>query len=120
MQFHEGRRYLDDRLFILHLTVAEKAGQRVWAVVTRRNCEGFPPFRVDEFKTQEEATSFVRKIEPTTPRHSLGGRAPDPPPSHEQYLQWLRDEGLPSSLEFSNMNTSSFGSIIIEQLDNNA
>ena len=65
MHLWQGKIYKDDRLFILDITEAKKDAKNVWAVVTRRNCEGFPPFRVDDFMSEEEAIKFIRRVEPT-------------------------------------------------------
>lgn len=116
MPFYQGRRYLDDRLFILDLTQAKKNGSIVWAVITRRNCEGFPPFRSDEFQTKEEAIAFIERIEPQTPRFSLGEKSPEPTPSYSDYCHWLRSQGIPSSIEFSEMNKRNADQVIIEDL----
>jgi len=116
MNFYQGRPYLDDRLFILDLTPAKKNGRTVWAVITRRNCEGFTPFRTDEFETKEEAIAFIKKIEPQTPRFSLGEKSPDPTPSYKEHCRWLSAEGIPSSLEFSEMNIRNAEQLIIEEV----
>ena len=92
MHLWEGIVYKDDRLFILDLTPAKKDGKSVWAAVTRRNCEGFPTFRIDDFKTKEEAIIYIRKIEPTTLLISLGGKSPEIPPTEsfsEFDLRWV-------------------------------
>jgi hypothetical protein len=116
MHLYEGRRYLDDRLFILDLTLARKGGRTVWAVVTRRNCEGLPPFRVDDFGTKGEAIAFIKRIEPKTPRFSLGEQSPLPNPSYDAYCAWLRAEGIQSSLEIYEMNKTNPREIVIEEI----
>jgi hypothetical protein len=116
MHFYQGRKYFDDRLFILDITVAQKDGCTTWAVVTRRNCEGIPPYRVDDFDTQEDAIAFIKEIEPKTPRFSLGENSPNPPQSYETYCQWLRAEGIPSSLESYAMNQNPRPETIIHEI----
>jgi hypothetical protein len=113
MPFYQGRTYLDDRLFILDLTQAKKNGRTIWAVITRRNCEGFPPFRSDECETKEEAVAFIDKIEPQTQRFSLGEKSPVPTPSYIDYCRWLRSHGLPSSIQFSEMNKRNPDQVVI-------
>ena len=70
----------------------------MWAVTTRRNCEGFPPFRVDDFASEEEAIVFIKRVEPETPRISLGGRSPVPTPTYEEHCRQLNQVGVPSAL----------------------
>jgi len=89
MNFYQGKIYNDDRVFILDLALTEKDVHTFWVVVTRRNHEGFPPSRVDKFRSKEEAISFIKKIEPTTPLISLGGKAPGKPLSYENYCNQL-------------------------------
>jgi hypothetical protein len=93
MKLWQGQLYNDDRLFILDLQLAQKKKQPVWAVTTRRNLDGFPPFRVDDFPTKEAAIAFIQKIEPTTPRISLGGNSPQHPLAYGDYIVALRKEG---------------------------
>lgn len=116
MNLHQGRLYNDDRLFILDLTQARKGSRKIWTVVTRRNHEGFPPIRVDEFATKEAAIAFIREVEPTTPRISLGGSSPVPPPSYERYCQQLRNEGIPSAMEICELNRGRQRDLIVEPL----
>ena len=93
--------YHDDRLFVLELarvttrslTRAEAPVER-WAVITRRNVPGFPPFRSDDFGSREEALQYLYKIAPLTPRVSLGGCSPVPPPSLPEFKAWLAASGL--------------------------
>ncbi len=116
MRLFEGRVYHDDRLFILDLSPAKKGTVHVWAVTTRRNCERFPPFRVDDFPTEEAAIAFIKCIEPETPRISLGGRGPRPTPSYEEHCAWLRAEGVPSALESRELNKNTQREIIISEV----
>ena len=116
MHLFEGRVYHGDRLFILDLSPAKKGAASVWAVTTRRNCEGFPPFRVDDFPTEEEAIAFIKRIEPQTPRISLGGRAPTPTLSDEDHCVRLTREGVPSALEIRELNRGTQREIIISEV----
>jgi len=104
MKTWQGRPYLDDRVFILELRRAIKAGHRVWAVVTRRNVRGFPPRRVDDFETKEDAIAYIKQVEPSTPRISLGGQSPCPEPTYDEYLAWCRHEGIPDSMRIHQIN----------------
>jgi hypothetical protein len=99
METWQGQQYLDDRVFILDLQPATKAGRQVWAVTTRRNVKGFPPRRVDDFDTQEEAIAYLKKVEPSTPRISLGGASPSPEPTYDEYLAWCQSEEIPDSMQ---------------------
>lgn len=108
--------YHDDRLFVLDVNVAacgtfegqpestlsgniEPDQDLAWALTTRRNHPGLPPVRSDHFDTLVELLDYVREIEPTTPRRSLGGRSPQPTPSYEEHLAWLEAEGLEGAVE---------------------
>ena len=104
MLLYDGELYNDDRLFILDYGIAGEKGEQGWYVVTRRNTERFPPFRVDRFTCESEAIEFIKKAEPETPRISLGGKSPSPIPSYEEHLNWLREDQLPSSMEIHEIN----------------
>ena len=99
MKTWQGQQYLDDRVFILDLQPATKAGRKVWAVTTRRNVKGFPPRRVDDFQTKEEAIAYLKQVEPSTPRISLSGASPTPEPTYEEYLAWCKSEKIPDSMQ---------------------
>lgn len=116
MNLWQGQLYKDDRLFILDLQLAQKNKQLVWAVTTRRNIDGFPPFRVDDFPTKEEALAFIQKIEPETPRISLGGKSPQHPLEYASYISILCKEGVPSAIQIYEMNKSTRGELIIDEL----
>lgn len=117
MNLWQGQIYLDDRLFILDLQKATKDGKSVWAITTRRNIKGFPPRRVDDFKNKEDAITYLKQVEPTTPRISLGGQSPSPNPSYEEYLTWCKEESIPDSMTIHRMNQKSRGDLIIEEVD---
>ncbi len=116
MVLWQGAMYRDDRVFILDLQLATKGVRKVWAVTTRRNVDGFPPFRVDDFETKEKAVEFIQKIEPTTPRISYGGKPPENPVSYDEYVLQLRHEGIPSAMEIHNMNSSGRGELILSEV----
>lgn len=91
----------DDRMFVLEvapvttreLTSNEREKQQ-WAVITRRNVPGYPPFRSDSFSTRAEAVEFYKQMVVETPRASLGSQSPTPTPSLNEYQSWLRIENL--------------------------
>jgi hypothetical protein len=112
----QGQTYFDDRLFILDLHPATKNGKAVWAVTTRRNVQGFPPRRVDDFPTRDEAVTYLKKVEPSTPRISLDGMSPSPEPTYDQYVAWCRSQDIPSSMQIHEMNKGDRGRVIIDEL----
>ena len=116
MHLWEGKVYKDDRLFILDLTPAKKKGEAVWAVVTRRNVDGFPAFRLDTFQTKDEAVKFIEKVEPTTPRIGLQGKAPEKPFSYDDYCQQLKTLNVPSAVELYEMNKNVRREIILDDI----
>lgn len=68
-------------------------------LITYRNTHSLPAVRTDEFETMDDALSYIKRIEPTCPRVSLGGKAVLPTPSWESHLEWLHSEGLQSVTE---------------------
>lgn len=116
MHLFEGRVYNDDRLFILDIALTEKDCHTFWVVVTRRNHEGFPPYRVDEFRSKEEALEFIKKTEPTTPLISLGVKSPINPLSYEDYCKKLKEINIPSALEIYEHNKDVQREIILDEL----
>jgi hypothetical protein len=116
MVFWQGTMYRDDRVFILDLQLASKGDRQVWAVTTRRNIDGFPPFRVDDFETREKAVEFIQRIEPTTPRISFGGRPPNNPVSYDEYVLQLHEEGIPSAMDIHDLNSGGRGELIISEV----
>jgi len=116
MIFWQGTMYRDDRVFILDLQLASKGVRQVWAVTTRRNIDGFPPFRVDDFESRERAVEFIQRIEPTTPRISFGGRPPNNPVSYDEYVLQLHEEGIPSAMDIHDLNSGGRGELIISEV----
>jgi hypothetical protein len=111
--------YRDDRMYVLRLssdfyTSADnsitingrefhlKDRNQPVALITYRNTFQLPPVRTDQFSTMDEAEIYIRKVEPTCPRASLGGMSPDPTPTWEEHLEWLRKSDLKSVLEGDN------------------
>ena len=106
-----GEFYNDDRLFVLHLCKSvthrdddgveattvfhdEAPPDHKWSVITFFNIPRYRACRVDNFDTYEEANTYFRGVEPTTPRISHGGRPSNNPPSFEQYSRWKSENGL--------------------------
>jgi len=116
MYLWEGKVYKDDRIFILDLTLAKKCEKPVWAVITRRNCEEFSVFRVDDFETKEKALDYIRKIEPATPLISLGGKSPEQSLLYKDYCSDLKKIGVPSAMEIFELNKNVKREIIIEKI----
>jgi len=102
-----GEEYFDDRLFVIHLckgTVKiQKDGvvattiyhenppaDHLWCVVTYRNCNRYPIFRVDSFYHQSNAIEFLQQIEPTTPLISLNGSPMYFQLTFEEYCLWKK------------------------------
>jgi hypothetical protein len=98
------------------LQLAQKNKQPVWAVTTRCNVDGFPPFRVDEFPTKEAAMAFIQKIEPETPRISLRGNSFKRLLAYSDYLIALRKDGVPSAIQIFEMNKANRAELIIDEL----
>lgn len=93
--------FKDDRLFVLEVSAvttriltSNAPEKKEWAVITRRNVPGYPPFRTDSFPTRAEAVNYYKKVVVETPRVSLGNKSPNPPPSLEDYTAWLVAEKL--------------------------
>lgn len=116
MYLYEGKIYNDDRIFILDLVLTERHCRTLWAVVTRRNYERFPPIRVDKFRSKEEAIVYIKQIEPTTPLISLGGKSPEQPFSYEDYCKRLNEKNIPSAIEIYELNKEVKREIIIDEL----
>ena len=108
--------YRDDRLYVMRLTsdftrndegtysaslvpseTLDKSGKLI--LITYRNTHQLPATRVDEFSSYEEVINYIHRAEPTCPRVSLGGAAPNPTPSWQNHLEWLHSLGLKSAAE---------------------
>lgn len=109
----DGQNYYDDRLFVLYLCpgkveIEDGDGgavwtsiyyenppeNHIWCVVTYRNYDRYPLYRVDSFYKKEDAEAYIRKIEPETPLISLGGKSPLNPLSYEDYILWKKERNL--------------------------
>ena len=109
----EGQKYFDDRLFVLYLCagkveIEEGEGgvvwtkvyhenppkDHLWCVATYKNCQRYPLYRVDSFYKEEDATAYIKQVEPETPLISLGGKTPENHLPYEQYLEWKRKNNL--------------------------
>lgn len=117
MYLYQGKIYNDDRLFILDLVRARKGDRYIWSIITRRNHEGHPAFRVDEFESRKAAVEFVKRTEPTTPRISLGGKSPEIPLSYDEYCKQLKQDGVPSAIEIYELNRRTPREIIVEEVE---
>lgn len=91
----------DDRMFVLELCPVETSSptssdppKDEWAVITRQNVPGYPPYRSNSFRTRADAIDFYKKVVVTTPRVSLGKKSSDPSPTITEYTAWLIDKGL--------------------------
>ena len=87
----------DDRIFVLEIsrvkvvsTAFKSKPQYKWAVITKRNLAGYPPYSTKTFSTYEIAKDYYLKVVVETPRKSLGEKSPNPTPSLDQYTQWLK------------------------------
>ncbi len=109
----QGQEYFDDRLFVLYLckgTVEIEKGEDghvwtkiyhekeplnyVWCVVTYRNCNRYPLYRIDSFYKKEDAQQYIKEIEPETPLISLNGKSPITPLSYKEYKEWKEKNGF--------------------------
>ena len=68
-------------------------------LVTYRNLLNLPAVRVDDFPSLSAAIDYIRQVEPTCPRVSLGGLSPQPTPSWQEHLKWLHEQELRSAAE---------------------
>jgi hypothetical protein len=120
-QEHWSGPYRDDRMYVMRIThgskrptdggfveyVTDQLSQTPGTttavlLVTYRNVPSLPAIRTDSFDSIEEAVKYVKSVEPTCPRVSLDGKPPQPTPSWEEHLDWLRDLGLRSAAEGDN------------------
>lgn len=93
--------FKDDRMFVLEVSPVTTSSmdstgtdRHKWAVITRRNVPGYPPYRSDTFTTRAEALQYYNQVVVETPRVSLGNKSPNPVPSLEEYQSWLVAENL--------------------------
>lgn len=108
--------YRDDRMYVMRISsnfeksdgrlisapIREDAPEEIDGpvlLITYRNTYSLPAVRTDEFATISEALSYIRRVEPTYPRISLGGKANLPTPTWEAHLEWLHSGGLKSAAE---------------------
>lgn len=84
----------DDRKFVMEISRVTVNGEPKWAVITRRNVPGYPPYRTDDFETREDALEYYKKVVVETPLVSLNGQSPNPRKTLEEYKQWLIDTEL--------------------------
>jgi hypothetical protein len=75
------------------------SGSESVLLLTYRNVPNLPPTRTDSFSSLEGAIQYVKEVEPTCPRVSLDGNAPEPTPSWQEHLAWLHGLGLRSAAE---------------------
>lgn len=114
----EGARYRDDRMYVMKLVtdfINESDGAIValsangpLVLVTYRNVEGLPATRVGEFASLGAAIDYIKDVEPSCPRVSLGGQTPIPPLNWSQHLDWLKSAGLRSAAEGATPNPQGF------------
>ena len=107
----QGGRYRDDRIFVLHLsrcTIEAGADDTItttiyhesppshagWCVVTYRNTQRYPAFRVDPFAGHAEALQYLHTVEPQVPLVSLGGRSPSHPMQYDEFAAWKIKNGM--------------------------
>jgi hypothetical protein len=103
--------YFDDRMFVLYLCKAsidqtkdelitttlyhdDTPDEHIWAVVTYRNCNRYPLFKVDHFKERDEALKYIEEIEPETPLISRGGKTPEAIMPFDEYQRWKMSCGF--------------------------
>jgi hypothetical protein len=68
------------------------------------------------FERRKQLIAFIQKIEPETPRISLGGRSPQHVLGYAEYLASLRNEGVPSAMQIYEMEKRTRGELIIDEL----
>lgn len=103
-----GQMYNDDRMFVLYLCKGtvnadgtattiyheEPPDNSKWCLVTYRNVPRYPAVRVDHFDTLEEAQAYIKKVEPTVPLISLGGKGPRVQLPYNEFVKWKTDNGF--------------------------
>ena len=114
---HWSGKYRDDRMFVMRITkgasrsvdgivetlTGPKPAGAGWVesilLITYRNVPSLPATRTDDFQSMDDAVQYVKRVEPTCPRVSLGGRVPEPTPTWTEHLDWLHGLGLRSAVE---------------------
>lgn len=108
--------YRDDRMYVMRISsnseklndglisflIRQDDAQNLMdpvVLITYRNTYRLPAVRADEFDTIDDALSYIKRVEPTCPRISLGRQAHSPTPTWEAHLAWLHSEGLKSAAE---------------------
>jgi len=107
---YNGESYYDDRMFVLSVfkcTVEirddvlmttiyhEKVPENhIWCVVTFKNVTRYMGVRVDRFETEDEAISYMKKVEPGVPLINLGGRSPKIPFSYDKFVKWKENNNF--------------------------
>lgn len=103
----EGKIYRDDRMYVINLSIGKSGNKEKHILVTYRNIPQLPAFRVDEFDTKEEATKYLKEVEPKTPLTSLNKQPlsiPENVDNWEYWLNWLKDRNLKSAISgFQNL-----------------
>ena len=111
----EGMPYRDDRMYVMRITSDFSKypdgsisasmepeenidPEKAVVLLTYRNLLSLPMVRTDEFSSRRKAFKYIKRVEPTCPRVSLG-RPPEPTPSWKQHLTWLHNQGLRSAAE---------------------
>jgi len=107
----QGEQYFDDRLFVLYLCKGKvelesdgliattiyhdsAPADYIWCVVTYKNFNRYPLYRIDSFYKKDDAIAYIKLIEPETPLISLGGKLPQPPLSYQDYVAWKKKNNL--------------------------
>jgi hypothetical protein len=112
IEFNENK-YFDDRIFVLYLckgtvkiepnddgavwtTIYHESppSDHIWCVVTYKNIQIYPIYRVDSFHNKEDAIAYIKQIEPETPLISLGGKSPENPMQYDEYVEWKKKNNL--------------------------
>jgi hypothetical protein len=120
MPLFSGSNYADDRLYVLELRRnSPDADSKPWLLVTRENIVNYyPPYRVDQFKTYEEAIAYLNNVAPQVPLISLNGKAPDPLPSIEEFEDWVAKSNFrPNYNEYTGVGKPFFpGEVEVENV----
>ena len=110
IKFQE-QEYFDDRLYVLYLCKGkvgpesdgliattiyhdEAPDDFIWCVVTYKNCNRYPFYRIDSFYKKDDAVAYMKVTEPITPLVSFGGKAPQNPLAYNDYVLWKKKNYL--------------------------